>query len=90
MRKTRCTGNAILSLFLTLLINLDGTIPAFILLGLHWWLGWPIWLFWGALGIWFVSVLVHWLVIRWVSRCSNAPEKRLENKNPYSVGQKGN
>ncbi len=84
MRRTRRTGNFIIVLLFNILINLDGAIPAVILLGLHFWLGLPIWIFWAALGLWLGSMIIYMLVLGFASRCANSPEPYKENKNPYS------
>ena len=80
-------GEFFACILFNMLINLEWTIPAWILLAMHFIFGWNILWFWIALGVWFVSILLWMEVIGWASRCStpNAPK---ENKNPYSVGNK--
>ena len=74
--------------FCTLLINLGFNImysvPAWVLLALHFWLGWPIWLFWLALGLWIGGVVLWMLIIKWAAKCGDEPAPYQENKNPYS------
>ena len=83
MRQTRRAGSFLMCLLFNMLLNLDGTIPAWILLALHFWLGWSIWWFWGALGAWVLYLTSWMLFLRWASRCSR-PDPPKKNKNPYS------
>ena len=85
MRRFRKSGNFWLCLLVNLLLNLEGTIPAWILLGLHFWLDWPMWPFWLALGLWVLGILLWMRIVGWAADCSNIPDKPKENKNPYSV-----
>ena len=57
MRRSRGHGGFFLTLLLNFLLNLDRTVPAWILLGLHFWRGWSIGWFWLALGIWALVIL---------------------------------
>ena len=88
MRKIRNSGNFFLCLLINILLNLEWTIPAWVLLVLHYMLDWSIWWFWGAIGIWILDILVWMWIMRWASRGSSIPKKPKENKNPYSVGAK--
>jgi hypothetical protein len=81
----RKSGNFFLCLLINLFFHLDGTIPAWILLVLHYLLDLPIWLFWLALGIWLLSIVFWMGVIGWATQCSDTPDPPKENKNPYSV-----
>ena len=74
-------------LFFNMLINLEWSIPAWILLAMHFVFGWKLIWFWIALGVWLLSIILWMDVISWASGCS-APGAPRENKNPYSVGQK--
>lgn len=76
-----------LSFLINLLLNLDGTIPAWILLALHFLFGLPVWLFIGALALWMINILVRTLIISWAAKCANTPDIVLENKNPYSANK---
>lgn len=84
MRRTKRTGSFWLCLLINILLNLDGTIPAWILLGLHFWLDISILWFWLALGLWLLGIVLWMLVMGWANRCSQPTPPR-ENKNPYSV-----
>ena len=86
MRRTKRTGGFWLCLIFNLLMNLEWSIPAWILLGAHFWLGWSIWWFWLALALWILNILFWMGVMGWAARCSSTPDKPKENKNPYSVG----
>ena len=69
-----------------MLINIEWTIPAWILLAMHYIFGWRLLWFWIALGVWLLSIVLWMDIISWASDCST-PDKPKENKNPYSVGQ---
>lgn len=84
MRARRC-GNFIFSLLVSLVFNLEGLIPAGILLVLHFVLGWSLWWVALAAGIWILIVALRVIVISWAARCGNTPDPPQENKNPYSV-----
>lgn len=85
MRWLRGCGTFFLCLLLNLLMSLELTIPAWILLGLHFWLDWPIWYFWVALALWPVVVLIQMDLIGLLTRLGNHSDPPKENKNPYSV-----
>jgi hypothetical protein len=87
MRKIRLDGSFFLSLLINMVLNLEGTIPAWILLILHFLCDWSILWFWMALGIWLFCLILGMLLIRFASRCGT-PDPPKENKNPYSVGKK--
>ncbi len=86
MRRTKRNGNFFLSLLFNMLLNLEGTIPAWILLVMHFWRGWSLLWFWLALALWIVYLIIWMLVIGWAGRCSR-PDLPKENKNPYSSGR---
>ncbi len=69
-----------------MLINLEWTIPAWILLAMHFVFGWKILWFWIALGVWLLSIILWMNIISWASGCSKTDLPK-ENKNPYSVGR---
>lgn len=83
MRKAE-TENFFLAYLLNVVLNLEWSIPAWILLGLHFWLDVPIYFFWIALGFWLGGTLLVMLVIALI-RKSIPPDKPTVNKNPYSV-----
>ena len=85
MRRTKRGGSFWLCLLVNMVLNLEWTIPAWILLVLHFWLGWSIWWFVLALVLWIGDILFWMKVMGWAADCSNTPDPPKENKNPYSV-----
>jgi hypothetical protein len=85
MKRTSNPGGWLLGLLVSMLLNLLWTIPAWVLLGMHFWLGWSILWFWIALGAW-LGITVLWMVVlSWAGKCSSQPDQLKENKNPYSA-----
>ena len=89
MRRTKRSGNFIICLLFNMLLNIEGLIPAGVLLALHFILKWSIW--WAALaaGLWILWLIVWMLFVGWADRCGSTPDPPKENKNPYSVGKNG-
>lgn len=87
MRRTKRKGNFFLCLLINILLNLEGSIPAWILLILHFCIGISILWFWLALALWIIYLLVWMKIIGWAGKCSR-PDPPKENKNPYSAGKK--
>ncbi len=85
LHKWKAHRNMVICLLLNMVLNLDGTIPAWILLALHIWLDLSIWWFWLALGVWFLIIVLRMMLFAWANRCAT-PDRPKENKNPYSVG----
>lgn len=87
MRRTKRSGSFLLCLAFNMLLNLDGLIPAAVLLVLHFVLDWSVW--WSALaaGLWLAWLLVWMRLIGWAGRCGSTPDLPKENKNPYSAGK---
>ena len=85
MRRTRSTGGFWLCLLINMMLNLEWTIPAWILLALHIWLDWSIWWFVLALALWLVNILFWMKIMGWAAGCSAEKDPPKENKNPYSV-----
>lgn len=83
--KLKNVGGALLCLLLGLLLNLKWSIPAWILLALHFWLDISIWWFVAGVSIWLLRILVEMWIIGWAASCSNEKAPPKENKNPYSV-----
>ena len=77
-------------LLLNMLLDLDGTIPGWILLGLHIWLDISIWWSAGAFALWIVSILLKMWLLGWAAECGNHKDPPKENKNPYSVKKTDN
>lgn len=69
---------------INLALNFEWSVPAWILLVLHFKLGAPMWLFWTALGLWLAVILVQAVFLHWVYTQPDAPTVPRENKNPYS------
>ena len=88
MRKTKRAGSFFACLLINLLFNLEWSIPAWILLVLHLWLGISIWWFIGGLGLWVLRILAGMWLMGWARDCGNRKDPPKENKNPYSVKNK--
>ena len=86
MNKLRNSGNFFLVLLFNMLMNLEWTIPAWLLLACHFFFDWSIKWFWIALGIWLLNILLWMDILGWASRCGRTPDQSKENINPYSVG----
>ncbi len=88
MRRIKSGGGFFLSLLINMLLNLDGLIPAVILLVLHFVFDWSIvWVFL-AVAVWLVWLILMMLILGWARTCGDIPDLPKENKNPYSVGNK--
>ena len=86
MKKFRNSGNFFAALLFNMLMSLEWTIPAWLLLACHFFFDWSIRWFWIALGVWVLDILLKMSFMNWAARCGSEPEKPKENKNPYSVG----
>ena len=84
MRRSARAGGFLLSLLINMLLNLEWSIPAWILLGLHFWLEISIWWFIGGLTLWVIRIIVGMWIIGWAAGCGNEKDPPKENKNPYS------
>ena len=84
MRRSSGSGGFLLTFLLNAILNLEWTIPAWILLALHFVLGWSIKWFWIALGIWLLDILLWMSIFGTLNRLGNSKEPKKENKNPYS------
>ena len=86
MRRTRMNAGFFLSLLINMLLNIEGLVVSGILIALHYIFGISIWWGIGVFLAW-IAYLVIWMrILGWASDCSSAPQKQLENKNPYSKG----
>ncbi|MBE6564949.1 MAG: hypothetical protein E7655_06730 [Ruminococcaceae bacterium] len=74
----------LMSLGLSLAMRLEWSIPAWILLACHFWLGLPIWWFWLAIAAWILPIVIRLAILRWASSCGQKTDPPKENKNPYS------
>lgn len=84
MRRTSKSGSGILCLLINMLLNLEWSIPAWILLALHIWRGISIWWFICGLVLWILSILFGMWFIGWAAECGSEKDPPKENKNPYS------
>ncbi len=71
-----------------MLLNPEGTIPAWIFLALHFWRGWSLLWFGLALALWVIYLIVWMRIVGWAGRCGSTPDPPKENKNPYSSGKR--
>lgn len=83
-RRLRSAGRFFLTLLLNLLFHLRRSIPAWVLLALHYLLDWRILWFWLALGVWVAAEAVYMLLFSWAVRSGNEPDPERPNRNPYS------
>jgi len=87
MKSPKVRGGFFVALLVNLVFNLEWTVPAWILLGIHFWLGISIKWFIGAIVLWVSAVAVKTIVLSWLIREGNKPDLPKENKNPYSSGK---
>lgn len=78
-------GGFFLCLLWHILLYSLGTIPAWVLLVLHFTIGLSIVWFWVALGVWFLGVLIRTLLVIFARYGGEHRMESPENKNPYSV-----
>lgn len=88
MKRLRNSGNFFLALLVNMILNLEWTIPAWILLACHFLFGWKILWFWIALGVWLLNILLWMDIMGRAERCGSEKDPPKPNKNPYSVGMK--
>ena len=67
-----------------MLLNLEYSIPAWILLTLHFIFDISIWWFVGGLAFWIICILSGMWIMSWAASCASEPDPIKENKNPYS------
>ena len=84
MKSTKRSGNFLLCLVLNMLLNLEWSIPAWILLAVHFWLDISILWFVGGLAFWILRILAGMWLMGWAVACGNEKDPPKENKNPYS------
>lgn len=83
-KRPRVNGGFFAALGINLIFDLEWTIPAWILLVLHFIFDISILWFIGAITLWVVGVGVKTAVFSWLIREGNRPDPPKENKNPYS------
>lgn len=76
------------ALAINLIFSLEWTIPAWILLVLHFVWGFSLWWFFAALILWVVCVALKTIIFSWLIREGNRPDPPKENKNPYSASNR--
>ncbi len=84
MRQPKKQSGFLLSVLLTLIFNLEWTIPAWILLALHFICGLSLWYSAVALSLWIVGIVLKSLLLRLLNKAGNYKDPPKENKNPYS------
>ena len=89
MRRRPETSSFFIALFLNIIFHFEWSIPAWILLILHFLIGLSLKWFFIALGLW-IAGLILWMYVvgafyGWAAKCGNTPDPPKENKNPYSV-----
>lgn len=84
MRRTKRNGGFWVCLLVNILLNLEWSIPAWILLALYYILDISIIWFFCAIALWILIILLLMDIMGWVADCSNTPDPPKENKNPYS------
>ncbi len=89
IRRGNRGGSFALCLLINLLLNLEWSIPAWILLALHIWLDISVWWFVGALCFWLLIILSQMWIMGWAADCGRQKDPPKENKNPYSVKGRG-
>ena len=84
MRRTARDGGFWLCLLFNLLLNFEWSLPAWLLLVLHFVLELSLLWFWLALALWFLLILGTTGLISWAAGGAPADPPH-ENKNPYSA-----
>jgi len=84
LRRTKRGYGFFFSLLINIFLNLEGAIPAVILLILHYIVDISIWWSVLAFALWIIYLIIWMLILGFVSRCSNTPDRKTVNKNPYS------
>lgn len=77
-------GSFLLTLLFSLISNILWSIPAWILLVLHFVIDISIVWFICAISLWVILLIVSAWMIKFANKCSNIPDPPKENKNPYS------
>ena len=86
MRRTKRGGNFLMCLLFNMLLNLEGLIPAAVLLALHFLFDWSVWWSVLAVGLWILWLILWMLFIGWAGKCGSTHDAPKKNKNPYSAG----
>ncbi len=84
MKWVKKDSGFLLSFFINLLFNLEWALPAVICFVLHFILGISLWWTFGGIALWMLVVFLRTSLLFALNRVGNMPEKKTENKNPYS------
>lgn len=83
--KTKKSGKGfLLSILISLMFNLEWTVPAWVFLVLHLLKGISLWWFLGSMILWVIIVALRILVFDSLTRAGDYKDPPKENKNPYS------
>ena len=86
MRNLKRSGSFFPCLFINMLMNIEGLLPAVVLLALHFWLKISVWWSFGAFIAWILYLIMWMAFIGWAGKCGSEREMPKDNKNPYSAG----
>lgn len=84
MRRTGRGGGFFLCLIFNMILNIEWSIPAWILLALHFFFDISIWWFVGGLVFWVLCILSGMWIMGWAADCAAEKDPPRKNKNPYS------
>lgn len=84
MRRTAHGHGFFLCLLINMLFRFEWAMAAIAFVGVHFWLGWPLFLALIPLVIWVLYALAVTLVLSLANRAGNMQDPPRPNKNPYS------
>ena len=90
MCNSKRSGSFFPCLFINMLMNIEGLMPAVILLVLHFWLKISVCWSVGAFIAWILYLIMWMAFIVRAGKCGSARDLPKKNKNPYSVGSMEN
>lgn len=82
--KRKSDGGFWLCFLMNLVFSLEWSIPAWLMLIMHFVLGWSIWFFVALLGLFIIGTLIKTIFISWAASAGNVPDRPKKNLNPYS------
>ena len=88
-QKIRTDGSFFICLAINMLLNLEGLIPAAILLGLHFLLDWSLLWSIGAAVLWVIGLIIFMLFMGWACSGSDVPDQSNIKLKPYIAGESG-
>lgn len=77
-------GGFLASLLLNFAVNIGWTVPAWILLILHFVTKLSIWVFWAAVAVFVLVIIITTAAVFMAAKDGEAPEAVKQNVNPYS------